>query len=47
MESSEIYSRLNELFRNIFDNDEIVVSPRTDGYRRGRLGFQYEHSVAE
>ena len=27
MESSEVYTRLTSLFRNVFDNDEIVVSP--------------------
>ena len=27
MESSEVYSRLNELFRSVFDNDDMVVSP--------------------
>jgi acyl carrier protein len=27
MENSEVYSRLNELFRNVFDNDDMVVSP--------------------
>jgi acyl carrier protein len=27
MESSEVYTRLTSLFRNVFDNDEIVASP--------------------
>jgi acyl carrier protein len=27
MESSEVYSKLNDLFRNVFDNDEMIVTP--------------------
>ncbi len=27
MESSEVYTRLTNLFRNVFDNEEIVASP--------------------
>lgn len=27
MESSEVYNKLNGLFRSVFDDDEIVVSP--------------------
>lgn len=27
MESTEVYSRLNDLFRNVFDNDEMVITP--------------------
>jgi acyl carrier protein len=27
MESSEVYTRLTSLFRNVFDNDDVVASP--------------------
>ena len=41
MESTEVYSRLNDLFRNVFDNDEMVITPEltasdVDGWDRLR-----------
>ena len=27
MESTEVYSKLNDVFRNVFDDDAIVVTP--------------------
>ena len=29
MDNSQIYAKLNVIFRNLFDNDSIVVTPRT------------------
>jgi len=29
METDELYKRLNEVFRDVFDDDEIVVSTET------------------
>lgn len=29
METKEIYARLNRVFRNVFDDDSIRVTPRT------------------
>ena len=29
MDQEEIYARLNKVFRNVFDDDSIVVRPRT------------------
>jgi len=29
MTKEEIYSRLNDVFRDVFDDDEIVVTPET------------------
>ena len=29
MDSKEIYSRLNKVFRDVFDDDSISVTPKT------------------
>ena len=34
MSEQEIYERLNEVFRNVFDDDDITVDASSDRYHK-------------